>query len=151
MTQLLPLVQTCPISRLKSRPGWSGIQVVSFYSALAICMLLSESPSHGQYVAIIQSCNRDVAKSCAPSQPEGAQLTECIKVHFRDFSKPCQAALARIARVRESCGGDIQKRCPAIQPTGGRILFCIKRHFSALSELCKNAIGHAAERKVRSH
>jgi len=151
MSQLLALIQACRISRLKSRPGSSGIQVVSFYSVLAICILLSGSTVVGQYVAIIQSCNRDVVKFCAPSQPEGDQLTECIKVHFQDFSKPCQATLARIAGVRESCGRDIQEQCPAIKPTGGRILFCIKQHFSALSERCKDAIGHAAERKLGSH
>src|SRR6516225_2788790 len=97
MSQLLALIQACRISRLKSRRGSSGIQVVSFYSVLAICMLLLGSPVVGQYIAIIQSCNRDVVKFCAPGQPEGGHLTECIKAHFRDFSKPCQASLARIA------------------------------------------------------
>jgi len=114
-------------------------------------VLLSVFPAFGQYVAIIQSCNRDVMAFCAPIQRGGGQLTECIKAHFQDFTEPCQAALVRITGVRESCGVDIEQQCPAIKPSGGRILLCLKKRFSALSERCKDAIGHAAERKVGEH
>jgi len=130
---------------------WSKIHTREVYSALTIFVLLSVSPTFGQYVTIIQSCNRDVMGFCAPTQQGGDRLTECITAHFQHFTAPCQAALVRIAAVRESCGVDIQELCPSIKPTGGRILLCVKKHFSALSERCKDAIGHAAERKVGTH
>jgi hypothetical protein len=120
------------------RPYW-------FYASFVLIPL---SPAFGQYVDVIQSCNRDVLEFCVPTQRGGDRLTECIKAHFRDFTEPCQSALVRIAGVRESCGVDIQEHCPTIKPTSGRILLCVKKHFSALSDQCKDAIGHAAERKV---
>jgi hypothetical protein len=125
--------------------------VAKYCSGLAMFVVLSVFPAFGQYVAIIQSCNRDVTEFCAPIQRGGVRLTECIKAHFQNFTEPCQAALVRIAGVRESCGVDIEQQCPAIKPSGGRILLCVKERFSALSERCKDAIGHAAESKVGEH
>ena len=116
-----------------------------------MCVLLSVSPAFGQYVTVIQVCSRDVTNFCAPAQPGGVPLVECINAHFQDFAEACKAALVRIAAVRESCGADIQAQCPAIKPSAGRILLCVKKHFAALSERCKEAIGHAAERKVGAH
>jgi hypothetical protein len=118
------------------------------YFAFATFALLSVSPAFGQYVRVIQSCSRDVTKSCAPAPLGRDSLMECVKAHFTDFTEPCKAALLRISVVRESCDADINEQCPAIKPGAGRILLCVKKHFAALSEPCKEAIGRAAEPKV---
>ena len=119
-----------------------------FPIAITISLLLPASSASGQYVSVIQTCSRDVVRHCAPSDPTEGRLTDCIKTHFNEFARPCQAALVRIAAVSEACGADIQEHCRAIKPSGGRILLCVKAHFAALSERCKDAIGGAAERKV---
>lgn len=121
-----------------------------FLSAIpvAISVLLTGSTASGQYVAVIQACSRDVVARCAPSQPGGDRLTDCIKAHFNDFARPCQVALVKVAAVSEACAADIQQHCPAVKPSGGRILICVKAHFAALSEPCKDAIGGSAERAV---
>jgi hypothetical protein len=117
----------------------------------AVLVLSSASPAFGQYVAVIQACSRDTLKFCHPAQPEGGQLTECIKGHFQDLSEPCKAALARVTEVRKACGDDIQQQCPAVKPSAGRVVLCVKRHFASLSDPCKDAIGHAAERRLQAH
>ena len=120
------------------------------YLAFAMFVPLLVSPAFGQYIAVIESCSRDVPNSCAPAQLGRSSLIGCVKAHFQDFSELCKAALVRIAAVRESCGADIHERCPTIKPGAGRILLCVKKHFAALSEPCKEAIARAAERKVGS-
>jgi hypothetical protein len=117
----------------------------------AMLVLPLSSSASGQYVQVIQTCYRDVAKFCGPAQTAGNPLTECIKARFQDFTQPCKAALVRIAAVRETCGADLQQQCPGIRPNGGRVLLCVKRHFAALSERCKEAIGRAAEREAAAH
>jgi len=115
---------------------------------IALLAFTPTSSVFAQYVGVIHACSRDVASRCSPSQSGGDRLIECIKTHFADFAQPCQAALVKVATVRESCGADIEAQCPAVQPRAGRILLCVKQHFAALSERCKNAIGHAAEGKL---
>jgi hypothetical protein len=122
-----------------------------FYLPLAMLLLLSASPSLGQYGATIQACIRDLERGCSGGQPAASSLDECVKTHFQDFSKPCQAALVKIDAVRKACGLDIEHQCPTIKPGAGRILLCVKQRFASLSEPCKDAIGHAAERRVGGH
>jgi hypothetical protein len=106
------------------------------------------SSSFGQYLSVIQTCSRDVARFCASDRGGGSPPTECVKTHFDNFSESCKAALVRIGVVREACREDIQELCPAVKPGAGRVFLCVKQHFSALSEACKEAIGHAAEGKA---
>jgi hypothetical protein len=122
--------------------------VRKFSFVMALFVFVSKSPAAAQYAAVIQACSHDVVRHCAPSQPGGNALIECIRAHFADFGRPCQAALVRVAAEREACAGDIEAQCPAVKPAAGRILLCVKEHFAALSERCKDAIGHAAERKL---
>ena len=118
--------------------------------ALVMFALFSVSSAFGQYVAVIETCNRDLLQFCNPAQ-SGGRLSECIRAHFRDFTEPCKAALVRIAPVRESCRADIREQCPTIKPGSGRILLCVRRRFASLSEACKDAIGHGAEQKLQDH
>jgi hypothetical protein len=113
--------------------------------------LLFVSPSFGQYVAVIQACNRDVAQFCAPDRPDEMRLAKCTQAHFQDFTEPCKAALVKIALQIDACGEDIHEQCPGIRPSAGRILLCVKQHFTSLSDSCRAAIGNAAERKLRAH
>jgi hypothetical protein len=117
----------------------------------ATFLLLSVSPSFGQYVPVIQRCTRDVTALCAAGQPGSDRLVDCVEKHFQDFSEPCQAALINIAAVREACRSDIRQQCSAFGLGAGRILLCVKRRFAALSEPCKDAIGRAAERNAGTH
>ena len=119
------------------------------FFAFATFVLLPSSAAHGQYAEVIQACNRDVVRHCAPSQPGGERLTDCIKIHFQSLARPCQTALVKVAAVSEACGPDIQEHCPAVKPSAGRILLCVRAHFAGLSERCKEAISGAAERKLR--
>jgi hypothetical protein len=121
------------------------------YGAFATLALLLASPAFGQYVAVIQTCNRDLVKFCASDRLERSRLSQCVEAHFQDFTEQCQAALVNIGAVREACGADIREQCPGVKPGAGRILLCVKEHFAALTEACKTAIGHAAERKVGVH
>ena len=121
------------------------------YLPFATLLLLSASPSFGQYGAAIQVCTRDFATRCSAGQPAASPLVECVEKHFQDFSELCQAALVRIGAVREACASDIQQQCPTIKPGAGRILLCIKQRFAVLSEPCKDAIGHAAEHRAGGH
>jgi len=114
-------------------------------------LLVSPTLGQGQYVAVIQACNRDVVQFCAPDRPDGIRLAKCTQTHFQDFSESCKAALVKIASQIDACGEDIHEQCPGIRPSAGRILLCVKQHFISLSDSCKAAIGNAAEQKFRAH
>jgi hypothetical protein len=118
--------------------------------AFAVFALLSASPALAQYAEAIEACRGDATRFCGDASRDGDRLAECIKAHFQDLNKPCQAALVETAAVRKSCRADIQEQCRGKRPGAGRILLCVKAHFAALSEPCKDAIGHAAQRRVRS-
>jgi hypothetical protein len=60
------------------------------YLAFAMLVLLLVSPAFGQYVSVIQACSRDITDLCAPAQPGGGSLVECIKAHFQDFTETLQ-------------------------------------------------------------
>jgi hypothetical protein len=124
------------------------VQVGRICLALAAFLLLSISAAHGQYVAAILACNRDVTEFCNAASSEGNRLAECTKTHFQKFSDPCKSALVKIAAVREACGADVREQCPSIKLGADRSLLCVKKHFSALSEPCKNAIGQASAKRL---
>ena len=119
--------------------------------ALAAAVLLSASPAAAQYAGAIAACRWDAKGVCAGAVPEGGQLAACIERNFQTLAEPCKAALVRIAAVREACAADIRQQCSGTKPGAGRILLCVKVHYAALSGSCREAIGHAAERKLRSH
>src|SRR5262249_1016538 len=83
----------------RSLPERQEVEVRQCRVAPAIFVLLSASPAFGQYAAVIQACSRDLMQLCAPAQRGGTPLTECVTVHFQEFTEPCKAALVRIAPV----------------------------------------------------
>ena len=89
-----------------------------------------------------------VLKACAPDLRQCAGSGEvrraCIKVHYKEFSLPCQLALVKQAAIRKACTGDVKRNCADIVPGGGRIEACMKDHFADLSEECKETISQAA-------
>jgi hypothetical protein len=89
--------------------------------------LIFVSPALGQYVAVIQACNRDLAEFCAPDRPDGFHLAKCTEAHFQDFTESCQAALVKIASLAAACGADVHEHCPGVRPNAGRILQCVKQ------------------------
>ncbi|MFK4658994.1 hypothetical protein ABIF97_008928 [Bradyrhizobium japonicum] len=90
--------------------------------------------------AVLKACATDF-KRCAGT---GDVRRSCIKVHFKEFSLPCQLALVKQAAIRKACTGDFKKNCPDIVPGGGRVEACMKDHFADLSEECKETISQAA-------
>jgi hypothetical protein len=154
---LLPFCEGGNFSVMDAEPYWQAANlqpeahVGRICGTIAILVLLLVSPAFGQYVAVIETCSRDVEKSCAPDRQERSRLIQCTEAHFQDFNEQCQAALVKIGAVSEACKVDIREQCPGVKPGSGRILLCVKEHFAALSEACKDAIGHAAERKVGAH
>src|SRR5262249_55892520 len=66
------------------------------YWPFLIFGLLFVSPTFGQYVPVIQACNRDVVQFCAPDRPNGMRLAKCTQTHFQDFTESCKAALVKI-------------------------------------------------------
>jgi Cysteine rich repeat len=118
--------------------------------SFATLLLLSASPSFGQYGAAIQACTRDLVTLCSAGQSGASPFVECVKTHFQDFNELCQAAIVRLDSVREACRSDIQQQCQTVKPGAGRTLLCVKQKFAVLSEPCKEAIGHAAEARGAS-
>lgn len=119
--------------------------------ALAAAVLLSASPASAQYSGVIAACQSAAKGACAGAVPEGGQLAACIERNFQTLAEPCKAALVRIAAVGEACAADIRQQCPGTKLGAGRLLLCVKAHYAALGGSCREAIGHAAERKLRSH
>jgi Cysteine rich repeat len=114
------------------------IVAVSFLTIAAIpSVVLAQKDLVG---VVLKACATDL-KQCAGT---GEVRRACIKVHFKEFSLPCQLALVKQAAIRKACTGDVKKNCADIVPGGGRIEACMKDHFADLSEECKETISQAA-------
>jgi hypothetical protein len=89
-----------------------------------------------------------VFKACASDLRQcpgtGEVRRACVKVHFKEFSLPCQLALVKAAAIRKACKGDVKKNCADVAPGSGRIEACMKDHFADVSEGCKETISQAA-------
>jgi hypothetical protein len=91
---------------------------------------------------VISACAADVKAHCKGARP-GEARAACIKLHYKEFSLPCQLALVKANAVRRACKADAEKICADIQPGGGRIETCMKEHFADLSDKCTETISHA--------
>ena len=91
---------------------------------------------------VIAACAADVKAQCKGTMP-GETRRACIRVHFKEFSLPCQLALVKQAAVRKACKADVEKNCADVEPGGGRIEACMKEHFSDFSDKCKETISQA--------
>ena len=89
----------------------------------------------------VSACAPDIQAQCAGHTAEGRRA--CIKMHFKDFSLPCQLALVRTRAVGKACKADVKKICAGITPGGGRIETCMKDHFADMSDACKEVISQA--------
>jgi hypothetical protein len=89
-----------------------------------------------------------VLKACAPDLRQcvgtGENSKACIKLHFKEFSLPCQLALVKAVAIKKACKGDVKKICADVVPGSGRIETCMKDHFADVSEGCKETISQAA-------
>jgi Cysteine rich repeat len=114
------------------------IVAVSFLTIAAIpSVVLAQEDLVG---VVLKACATDL-RQCAGT---GEVRRACIKVHFKEFSLPCQLALVKQAAIRKACKGDVKKKCADIVPGGGRIEACMKDHFADMSEECKETISQAA-------
>ena len=89
---------------------------------------------------VFKACASDL-RQCPGS---GEVRRACVKVHFKEFSLPCQLALVKAAAIRKACKGDVKKNCADVAPGSGRIEACMKDHFADVSEGCKETISQAA-------
>jgi hypothetical protein len=114
------------------------IVVVSFLTIAAIpSVVLAQIDLVG---VVLKACATDL-KKCPGT---GDVRRTCIKLHYKEFSLPCQLALVKQAAIRRACTGDVKKNCADIVPGRGRIETCMKDHFADLSEGCKETISQAA-------
>ena len=90
----------------------------------------------------IKACAADVKARCKGTLPGEGRIA-CIKIHFNEFSLPCQLALVKQRAVRKACKADYEKICANIEAGGGRIEACMKDHFADLSDKCKETISQA--------
>jgi Cysteine rich repeat len=121
----------------------SSLPTFRFTTIVAVSFLtISAIPS------VVLAQKGFVFKACAPDLAQCAGTDDvrraCIKVHFKEFSSPCQLALVKAAATKKACRGDVKKNCADIVPGGGRIEACMKDHFADVSEGCKETISHAA-------
>ena len=116
----------------------TSIVVVSFLTIAAIpSVVLAQKDLVG---VVFKACASDL-RQCPGS---GEVRRACVKVHFKEFSLPCQLALVKAAAIRKTCKGDVKKNCADVAPGSGRIEACMKDHFADVSEGCKETISQAA-------
>jgi hypothetical protein len=112
---------------------------------LFVVMLLlpCSTLSAAQVKGVARACASDVTTQCAGVNPGSDRIRECIKMHFKDLSEPCQTFLLRSVTVR-ACADDAKKYCADSQPGEGRLEACMKAHVSDFSDSCKEALAGSA-------
>jgi hypothetical protein len=106
---------------------------------VAVSFLTIPSVVLAQKGVVIKACASDL-RQCTGS----GEAQACVKLHFKEFSLPCQLALVKLAAIKKACKADVKKICADIVPGGGRIEACMKDRFADMSEGCKETISQAA-------
>jgi Cysteine rich repeat len=115
-------------------------RLATFVAASFLMIAAIPSVVLAQTGVVIKACASDL-NQCSGT---GEQYPACIKLHFKEFSLPCQLALVKLAAIKKACRADVKKICADIVPGGGRIEACMKDHFADMSEGCKGTISQAA-------
>ncbi len=86
------------------------------------------------------SCRDQAAKACPGMHPGDGQWAKCMKEHHDEFSKDCQAKLARgKEKMREGlqdCRAAVEKVCPDMKPGTPDFRACAKSHEDELPPKC---------------
>jgi hypothetical protein len=121
----------------KSRP------FVPLFLFVVMLLLSCSILSAAQITGVTKVCASDVKTQCAGVTPGSDRIRECVKMHFKDLSEPCQNFLLRSVTVR-ACADDAKKYCANTQPGEGRLEACMKAHVSDFGESCKEALASGA-------
>jgi hypothetical protein len=109
---------------------------------LSICSVLTlfGTNAAAQTRTAVKACAAEVETHCGQLPPGSGELAECVKIHQKDFSQKCQAAMQRASAVAQGCDADIKQSCSNVKPGGGRIEYCLRAHLTGLSDGCKAAV-----------
>jgi hypothetical protein len=107
---------------------------------LVIAMLLL--PCSMASAKVTGACLSDAHNLCPGVQAGGGKIRECLKMHIKDLSEPCQAVVLK-AVTAKACKDDVKKLCKGIKPGEGRIEACMKTHVADVSDACKASLAHA--------
>jgi hypothetical protein len=122
-----------------SRP-FVAVPIFQFVVILLLpCSILSAAQIRG----VAGPCESDVTTQCAGVNPGSDRIRECVKMHFKDLSEPCQTFLLKSVTVR-ACADDAKKYCADTKPGEGRLEACMKARVSDFSEPCKEALARSA-------
>ena len=108
--------------------------------AVGAALLLLGSMANAQTRSAVKACAADIETHCGKFGPGGAEMSECMKTHVKDFSQRCQAAMLQAKAVAKECADDIKQSCAGVKRGGGRIEACLHAHLTGISESCKGAI-----------
>jgi hypothetical protein len=111
----------------------TSIVAASFLTIIIPSVVLAQN------ARVVTACASDLTRWCGATQERRA----CVKLHFREFSLPCQLEAVKYGAIKKACGLDVKKNCAGISPGAGRVEACIKDHFADLSEECKATISQA--------
>jgi Cysteine rich repeat len=107
---------------------------------LVIAMLLL--PCSMASAEVTGACLSDAQKMCPGVQAGGGKIRECLKMHIKDLSEPCQTVVLK-AVTAKACADDVKKLCAGIEPGEGRVEACMKTHVADVSDACKVSLAHA--------
>jgi Cysteine rich repeat len=108
--------------------------------AVGATLLLFGSMATAQTRSAVKVCAADIETQCGKFRPGGAEMSECMKTHVKDFSQRCQAAMLQAKAVAKECAEDIKQSCADVKRGGGRIEACLHAHLAGISDGCKGAI-----------
>jgi hypothetical protein len=108
--------------------------------AVGAALLLLGSMATAQTRSAVKACAADIETHCGKFRPGGAEMSECMKTHVKDFSQRCQAAMLQAKAVAKECADDIKQSCADVKRGGGRIEACLHAHLAGISDGCKGAI-----------
>ena len=103
--------------------------------AVGAALILLGSIAAAQTRSAVKACAADIETHCGKFRPGGAEISECMKTHVKDFSQKCQAAMLQAKAIATKCADDT-----GVKRGGGRIEACLHTHLTDISDGCKGAI-----------
>ena len=112
--------------------------------AVSAVLMLLGSMATAQTRAAAKVCAPDVETHCGKFLSGSREIAECVKIHVKEFSQRCQAAMQQARAVAKECAADIKQNCSNVKPGGSRIEHCLQAHLPGLRDSCKAAISGLA-------
>jgi hypothetical protein len=120
------------------------MRIATTVATVGTALLLAGSIAAAQQPRPLGACAADIRTKCAGIEPGEGRIASCVRSHFSELSRPCQARLARVAAVARACSSDVKQSCTGMARRRGGVYACVEGVLGNVSDTCKAVLARVA-------